>query len=434
MDIKSIIAKKRNKGELDKDEIRYFVGKYTKGEVSEAQASALLSYIYINGLTEDEIMNLAIEMGNSGDVIDLSDISDRIVDKHSTGGVGDKVTLILMPIIAAFGLPVAKISSRGMGVSGGTIDKLESIPGYDTEMTLEEFKENIKKVGVSLINQTLNIAPAEKKLYKLRNEIACYDSIPIIAASLLSLKIATGSNKIVFDITCGRGTYIKSQQEARRLSKLLIKIGKKLGKDVGCVITDMDEPLGYAVGNTLEVIETINSLKGQMPKDVGDVVVSLGSIILKLSGVGENLEQNAANIINIIKSGKAYEKFKEMVASQYGSLQYIEDVEKFKKAEFIVPVYSSEDGNIEKIDADMVGSIAKYLGAGRVNDKDEVDKTSGIVLCKKIGDNVKTGEILAYIHANDESKVLGATKNLVDAFKITTKKVVIKSRIIEICK
>lgn len=434
MDIKSIIAKKRNKGELDKDEIKYFVGKYTKGEITDAQASALLSYIYTNGLTEDEIMNLAIEMGNSGDVIDLSDISDKIVDKHSTGGVGDKVTLILMPIIAAFGLPVAKISSRGLGVSGGTIDKLEAIPGYDTEITLDEFKENIKKVGVSLINQTLNIAPAEKKIYKLRNEVACYDSVPIIAASLLSLKIATGSNKIVFDITCGRGTYIKSQQEAKRLAKLLIKIGKKLGKDVGCVITSMDEPLGYAVGNTLEVIETINSLKGQMPKDVGDVVVSLGSVILKLSGVGDNLEQNAANIINVIKSGKAYEKFKEMVASQYGSLHYVEDVEKLKKAEHIVPVYSSEDGNIQEIDADMVGSIAKYLGAGRANDKVEVDKTSGIVLCKKIGDVVKTGEILAYIHANDESKVLGATKNLVDAFKITTKKVAIKPRIIEICK
>lgn len=434
MDIKSIIAKKRNKGELDKDEIKYFVGKYAKGEITDAQTSALLSYIYINGLTEDEIMNFAIEMGNSGDVIDLSDISDRIVDKHSTGGVGDKVTLILMPIIAAFGLPVAKISSRGLGVSGGTIDKLEAIPGYDAEVTLEEFKENIKKIGVSLINQTLNIAPAERKIYKLRNEIACYDSVPIIAASLLSLKIATGSNKIVFDITCGKGTYIKSAQEAKRLAKLLIKIGKKLGKDVGCVITAMDEPLGYAVGNTLEIIETINSLKGQMPKDVGDVVVSLGSIILKLSGVGDNLEQNAANIIKIIKSGKAYEKFKEMVVSQYGSLQYIEDVEKFKKASYIVPVYSSEDGNIEAIDADMVGSIAKYLGAGRANDKEEVDKTSGIVLCKKIGDTVKTGEILAYIHANDETKVLGATKNLVDAFKITTKKVVIKSRIIEICK
>ena len=434
MDIKSIIAKKRNKGELDKDEIRYFVGKYTKGEITDAQAGALLSYIYTNGLTEDEIMNLAIEMGNSGDVIDLSDISDRIVDKHSTGGVGDKVTLILMPIIAAFGLPVAKISSRGLGVSGGTIDKLESIPGYDTEMSLEEFKENVKNIGVSLINQTFNLAPAEKKMYKLRNEVACYDSVPIIAASLLSLKIATGSNKIVFDITCGKGTYIKSQQEAKRLAKLLIKIGKKLGKDVGCVITSMDEPLGYAVGNTLEVIETINSLKGQMPKDVGDVVVSLGSIILKLSGVGDNLEQNAANIIKIIKSGKAYEKFKEMVVSQYGSLQYIEDVEKFKKALHIVPVYSSDDGNIESIDADMVGSIAKYLGAGRANDKDEVDKTSGIVLCKKIGDTVKTGEILAYIHSNDEAKVLGATKNLVDAFKITTKKVVIKPRIMEICK
>lgn len=434
MDIKSIIAKKRNKGELNKDEIRYFVGKYTKGEISDAQASALLSYIYINGLTEDEIMNLAIEMGNSGDKIDLSDVSDRIVDKHSTGGVGDKVTLILMPIIAAFGLPVAKISSRGLGVSGGTIDKLESIPGYDTEISLDEFKENIKKVGVSLINQTLNIAPAEKKMYKLRNEIGCYDSVPIIAASLLSLKIATGSNKIVFDITCGKGTYIKSPQEAKRLAKLLIKIGKKLGKDVGCVITAMDEPLGYAVGNTLEIIETINSLKGQMPKDVGDVVVSLGSIILKLSGGGDDLNQNAANIIEIIKSGKAYNKFKEMVASQYGSLQYIEDIEKLKKAKHIVPVYSSEDGNIEAIDADIVGSIAKYLGAGRADDKEEVDKTSGIVLCKKIGDTVKTGEILAYIHANDESKVLGATKNLVDAFKLTSKKVAIKPRIIEICK
>ncbi|MGN1299683.1 MAG: thymidine phosphorylase [Candidatus Scatovivens sp.] len=434
MDIKTIIAKKRNKGELDKEEIRYFVGKYTKGEVTEAQAGALLSYIYINGLTEDEITYLALEMGNSGDKIDLSDISDKIVDKHSTGGVGDKVTLILMPIIAAFGLPVAKISSRGLGVSGGTIDKLEAIPGYDTEITLEEFKNNIKNVGVSLINQTLNIAPAEKKIYKLRNEIGCYDSVPIIAASLLSLKVATGSNKIVFDITCGKGTYIKSKEEAKRLSKLLIKIGKRLDKDVGCVITAMDEPLGYAVGNTLEIIETINSLKGQMPQDVGDVVVSLGSIILKLAGLGNDLNQNAANIINVIKSGKAYEKFKEMVANQYGSLQYIEDVEKFKKAKYIVPVYSSEDGFIEKIDADIVGSIAKYLGAGRANDKEEVDKTSGIVLCKKIGDAVKTGEILAYIHANDENKVLGATKNLVDAFKTTNKKVAIKSRIIEVCK
>lgn len=434
MDIKTIIAKKRNKGELDKDEIRYFVGKYTKGEISESQAAALLSYIYINGLTEDEILNLAVEMGNSGEIIDLSDISNKIVDKHSTGGVGDKVTLILMPIIAAFGLPVAKISSRGLGVSGGTIDKLEAIPGYDTEITLDEFKENIKRVGVSLINQTFDIAPAEKKLYKLRNEIACHDSIPIIAASLLSLKIATGSNKIVFDITCGKGTYIKSKEEAKRLANLLIKLGKRLDKDIGCVITTMDEPLGYAVGNTLEIIETINSLKGKMPQDVGDVVISLASMTLKLAGLGDNLEQNAANVINVIKSGKAYEKFKEMVASQYGSLQYIEDIEKFKKAEFIVPVYSTGDGNIEKIDADIVGSIAKYLGAGRANDKEEVDKTSGIVLCKKIGDEVKSGEILAYIHANEESKVLGATKNLVDAFKITTKKVQIKSRVLEICK
>ena len=251
MDIKSIIARKRAKKELTKDEIKIFIGKYTKGEISDAQAAALLSYIYVNGLTEREIVDFTVEMANSGDTIDLSQISNNIVDKHSTGGVGDKVTLILMPIIASLGLPVAKISSRGFGISGGTIDKLESIPGYDSEISLNEFKENVEKVGVSIIHQSLNLAPAESKIYKLRNEIGCGDSLPIIAASLMSLKVASGSNKIVFDITCGNGTYIKTREEARRLAKLLKRLGILLGKDVGSVITSMDEPLGYSVGHIL---------------------------------------------------------------------------------------------------------------------------------------------------------------------------------------
>lgn len=434
MDINSIIRKKRNKQELKEEEIKLFIGKYTKGEVSEAQAGALLSYIYINGLTENEIINFARQMAASGEKIDLSDISNQIVDKHSTGGVGDKVTLILIPIIAALDLPVAKISSRGLGISGGTIDKLEAIPGFDTQMNLEEFKENIKKVGASIINQNFNIAPAEKKMYKLRNEVACNDSIPLIAASLLSLKLATGSNKIAFDITCGKGTYLKTKDEAKRLAKLLVKLGKKLDKDIGCVITTMDEPLGYAIGDTLEIIETINSLKGKMPQDVGDVVVALGSVILKLAGYGEDLNKNAGTIREVIQSGKAYEKFKEIVAAQYGSLEYIENVDKFKKAEYIIPVYATEGGNIEQIDADIIGSIAKYLGAGRMKNEEDVDKTSGILLNKKIGDSVQIGEIMATIHANDEQKALSATKILEEAFKITNKKIILGSRIVEIIK
>ena len=432
MDIKSIIAKKRMKKELTKDEIKVFVGKFTKGEITEAQAAALLSYIYMNGLTEREIVDLAVEMANSGETLDLTQISDNIVDKHSTGGVGDKATLILMPIIASLGLPVAKISSRGLGISGGTIDKLESIPGYDSEISLEEFKENIQKVGVSIINQTFNLAPAENKLYKLRNEIACGDSIPIIAASLMSLKLATGSNKIVFDITCGSGTYIKSREEARRLAKLLKRLGVLLGKDVGCVITSMDEPLGYSIGHILEIKEALECLQGKITQDIGDVVVTLGRVILELSTNCRDKVQNERTIIEAIKSGRAYAKFKEMVASQYGSLEYLDNVDKFPVAKHVIAVYATEEGFVEKVDADMVGSIARYLGAGRMNKDSEINRTAGIELKKKIGDEVKSGDILAYIHTDDESKVIGATQNLKDAFKLSVKKVVQKSKVLEI--
>lgn len=367
MDMKNIITKKRAGKELTKDEIKVFIGKYTKDEVSDAQAAALLSYIYINGLTEREIVDFAVEMANSGGVIDLSQISDNIVDKHSTGGVGDKVTLILMPIIASLGLPVAKISSRGLGISGGTIDKLESIPGYNAEISLDEFKENIEKVGVSIINQSFNIAPAENKIYRLRNEIGCGDSTPIVAASLMSLKLATGSNKIVFDITCGTGTYIKTLQYAKRLARILKRLGVLLNKDVICVITSMDEPLGYSVGHILEIKETLECLQGRMTQDVQDVIITLGRATLELATNVKDKVQNEKIILDAIKSGKAYEKFKDMVKSQYGSLEYIEDPEKLPVAKNVVPVYSSGEGFIEKIDADMVRKYSKIF-RGRANE------------------------------------------------------------------
>lgn len=434
MDIKSIIRKKRVKQELTKEEIRYFVSKLVRGEITEAQASAVLSYIYINGLTEDEILYLSVAMAESGDMIDLSDIAENIVDKHATGGIGDKATILLMPILASLDIPVAKVSSRGYGVSGGTIDKLESIPGFQTDLTVDEFKQNLKDVGVCIMNQGLNFAPAEGKIYKLRNEVACENSLPIIAASLMSLKVATGSNKIVFDITCGKGTYIKTHEEAKRLAKLLVRLGKSLGKEVACVITDMNQPVGYSVGHNLEMKETIMALRGIISPDLGDVVEALGSIMIALATDSKDLNANANMIKEVMKTGKAYEKFKEMVAAQGGDVEFVEDPELLDKSKYIMPVLATEAGTVESIDADMVGSIARYLGAGRMQDSGKINRTAGITINKKIGDNVTVGETLAYIHTDEDSKINGTTQNLKEAFKITNKKLNMKSRVLEIIK
>lgn len=434
MDIKSIIRKKRLKQELTKEEIRYFVSKLVREEITEAQASAVLSYIYVNGLTEDEILYLSVAMAESGDMIDLSDIAENIVDKHATGGIGDKATILLMPILASLDIPVAKVSSRGYGISGGTIDKLESIPGFQTDLTVEEFKHNLKDVGVCIMNQGLNFAPAEGKIYKLRNEVACENSLPIIAASLMSLKIATGSNKIVFDITCGKGTYIKTHEEAKRLAKLLVKLGKSLGKEIACVITDMNQPIGYSIGHNLEMKETIMALRGIISPDLGDVVEALGSIMIALATDSKDLNANANMIKEVMKTGKAYEKFKEMVAAQGGEIEFVEDPELLEKSKYIMPVLATEAGTVEAIDADMVGSIARYLGAGRMQDSGKINRTAGITINKKIGDNVTVGETLAYIHTDEDSKINGTTQNLKEAFKITNKKLNMKSRVLEIIK
>lgn len=432
MDIKSIIRKKRNSEELTRDEINYFIGKLEKGEITEAQAGAVLSYIYINGLTEDEILYMSIAMAESGDLIDLSDISDNIVDKHSTGGLGDKATILLMPVLAALDIPIAKISSRGYGVSGGTIDKLESIPGFQTDFTPDEFRTKLRNVGVCLMNQGLNLAPAETKMYKLRNELACENSLPIIAASLMSLKIATGSNKIVFDITCGKATYIKNLEEAKRLAKLLVVMGKRIDKEVVCVITNMNQPIGMSIGHNLEIKETIMALRGIISDDLANVVETLGSIMIALATDNKDLVENSRIIKETIKSGKALEKFKEMVLEQYGDINYIDDPELFEKSKFIMPVIATEAGTVESIDCDMVGSIARYLGAGRMKDEGEINRTAGITLNKKIGDSVMVGETLAYIHTDEESKINSTTQHLKEAFKITTKRISNHQKILSI--
>ena len=310
MNIQEIIAKKRDKQVLSKDEIAYFVHGYTEETITDYQAAALMMAIYLNGMNEEETTNLTMEMAYSGDVLDLSSFG-TVVDKHSTGGIGDKVSLILMPTIAALGVPVAKMSGRGLGYTGGTIDKLEAIPGYRTGIEVEEFLANVQKIGISLIGQTLNLAPADKKLYALRDTISCTESIPLIASSIMSKKIAAGASKIVLDVTCGSGAFMKTREQATSLAIEMNKIGKLAEKETVCVLTNMEEPLGTYVGNALEVVEAIEALHGNMEQDVEEVVLTLGAYMLKLAGKGEDIAENKQVMKACIAGGKAFAKFQE---------------------------------------------------------------------------------------------------------------------------
>lgn len=330
MNILDIIAKKRDSKELTKQEIEYFVKEYTVGSITDYQAAALIMAIYIKGMNDREITDLTLAMAHSGEVLDLSCFGENVVDKHSTGGVGDKVSIILLPIIASLGVPVAKMSGRGLGFTGGTVDKMESIPGYKTNISIKDFIEDVKKVGISMIGQTMNLAPADKKIYALRDAISCVENIPLIASSIMSKKIASGANKIVIDVTVGKGAFMKNKEDAQKLAEQMIRIGKLAGREVRCVLTPMDEPLGYAVGNSLEVIEAINFLKGNMPKDLKDVVLELGANMLQLAGKGENIEENKLKMLKNIENGAAFNKFEEMVKNQGGDISYLEDTTKFK--------------------------------------------------------------------------------------------------------
>ena len=403
MNIINIIDKKRLNKELTNEEINYFIREYTKGAIPDYQASALLMAICINGMNPREIVDFTMAMVHSGDMLDLSDISNNIVDKHSTGGVGDKVTLIVMPIIASLGIPVAKMSGRGLGITGGTIDKLESIPGYNVNLTLEQCKENVKQHGISIIAQTGDLAPADKKLYALRDVTATVQSIPLIASSIMSKKIAAGANHIVLDVTCGKGAFMKDISMARQLADMMIEIGKLANRDTRCVITAMDQPLGYAIGNSLEVIEAINFLKGDMPEDLKEVILEIGSEMLKVCGSGDDIENNKQLILDSINSGKAFEKFKELVIAQGGDKSFIEDTSKFEKAAYQLELKASQNGYIKEIDSYKIGEYCMNLGAGRKRKEDSINHKVGIILKKKIGDYIEEGENLAIVHTDDEN-------------------------------
>ena len=417
MDILSIIEKKRDKKELNKEEIDYFVKEYTEGNIPDYQAAALIMAIYLNDMSKEETANLTMAMANSGEKIDLSDISDIIIDKHSTGGVGDKITIILMPIIASLGVPVAKMSGRGLGFTGGTADKLESIPGYRIDLATDEFKKNVSEIGISLITSSLNLAPADKKIYALRDTIGCVSSIPLIASSIMSKKIAAGANKIVIDLTCGNGAFMKNKHDASDLAKTMIKIGDKTGKEVRCVLTNMDEPVGYAVGNQLEIIEATEALKGNMPKDVEEIVYALGNQILIMAGKAKNEDEATGMIRVTLETQKAFEKFKELVVKQGGDVSYIDDVTKFRQAQYIEPVTARKSGTIKEINTEKIGRVASYIGAGRLEKDDKIDPEAGIVICKKIGEQIKKGDIIAYVHTNRKDKVEEAVKDIQESYE-----------------
>ena len=422
MNIIDIISKKRDGKELSEEEINFFITEYTNNRIEDYQAAALIMAIYIKGMNYRETKDLTMAMANSGDILDLSKLGSNVVDKHSTGGVGDKVTLILAPLIASLGIPVAKMSGRGLGFTGGTADKIESIPGYNTEVSEKQFIENVEKIGISLITQTLNLAPADKKIYALRDTIACTESIPLIASSIMSKKIASGANKIVLDVTCGYGAFMKNRKQAEELSKTMIEIGKLAGRETVCIVTDMNEPLGYAVGNNLEVIEAIEFLKGDMPSDLKEVVIELGAYMIKLAGKGDNIEENKQKLLENIKNGKAYDKFIELVKNQGGDISYIEDTEKFEKAPIIKEVISNKEGNIQEINAKTIGEISCALGAGRQTKTDKIDLSVGIILNKKVGDYVKIGDIIATVYANDQEKANKAEEEILNTYKIGKEK------------
>ena len=418
MNIQDIIEKKRDKQKLEKEEIEFFVREYTNGNIPDYQASALLMAICINGMEDEEIVNLTFEMVNSGDKLDLSELG-TVVDKHSTGGVGDKVTLILTPIIASLGVPIAKMSGRGLGYTGGTIDKLESIPGYMTNISEREFIKNVKKIGISLIGQTANLVPADKKIYALRDATGTTESIPLIASSIMSKKIAAGANKIVLDVTYGGGAFMKTKEIAQELADTMVRIGELAKRETVAILTPMAEPLGKNIGNSLEVIEAIKALNGNMEEDVKNVVLLLGADMLKLAGKGNNLEENKKRILESISNGKALAKFKELIVNQGGDVSYIDEPKRFKKAEYILPVYAEGSGTINRLDAEEVGELAVFLGAGRIQKEDTIEPEVGIRLEKKTGDKVEKGDILAYIYANSKDKAEQAVNKLREIYLIT---------------
>ena len=409
-----LIMKKRKGEELTTEEINFFVDGFTKGEIPDYQASAMLMAIFFNKMNKRETADLTNAMVESGDKIDLSNINGIKVDKHSTGGVGDKTSICLTPLVASLGIPVAKMSGRGLGHTGGTIDKLETFEGFSVELTEEKFMENVNKINIAIMGQSGNLVPADKKLYALRDVTATVDNMSLIASSIMSKKLASGADAIVLDVKVGDGAFMKTPETAKELAQEMVDIGKHLGRETIGVISDMDQPLGYAIGNSLEVMEAIELLKGNGPKDLLELTLTIGSNMLLCAKKAESIEEARKMLIENIENGKGLEKLKDFVKAQGGDITPIDDFSKFPKAKYIEEVIAPVDGYITKINAEAFGLIAMELGAGRATKESEIDLAVGLVLNKKRGEKVNKGDVLAYIHSNSEEKIEKARKSILE--------------------
>ncbi|EST11869.1 pyrimidine-nucleoside phosphorylase [Sporolactobacillus laevolacticus] len=397
-----IITKKRDGYALSPEEIRFFIEGYVSGSIPDYQASALAMAIYFKDMTDVEIAELTRAMIDSGETVDLSAITGVKVDKHSTGGVGDTTTLVLAPLVASVGVPVAKMSGRGLGFTGGTIDKLESIAGFSVEMTSDHFVQLVNRDQIAVIGQTGDLVPADKKLYALRDVSGSVESIPLIASSIMSKKIAAGADAIVLEVTCGSGAFMKKEEDAIRLAETMVQIGTHVGRKTAAVITDMSQPLGFAIGNALEVKEAIDTLQGHGPNDLEELVFALGSRMVLLAGKAENLEDARGQLEQALAQGKAFAKFKQFIENQGGDPAIADHPEQLPRAKYQIDLLAKESGVVAELRADQIGLAAMLLGAGRATKEDSINHAAGIVLCKKVGDRVAKGEPLLTIHSDSK--------------------------------
>ncbi len=416
-----LIEKKKHGQELSQDEIAWMIRGFVDEEIPDYQMAAMLMAIYFQGMTDRETAELTMEMAGSGDMVDLSPIQGVKADKHSTGGVGDKTTLVIVPIVAANGVKVAKMSGRGLGHTGGTIDKLESIPGFQTAIPREEFFQIVNRTGAAVIGQSGNLVPADKKLYALRDVTATVDSIPLIASSIMSKKIAAGSNAIVLDVKTGSGAFMKTLEDSIRLAEKMVAIGTHAGRDCCALITDMDVPLGHAVGNSLEMQESIEVLKGRGPADLTEVCIDLAANMLYMAKAG-TIEECTKLAEDSIADGRGLKALKDMVESQGGDGSYIDHPEKFHQAPYSMEVKADEAGFISHMDTEAIGIVSVMLGAGRSRKEDPIDHSAGLILRKKYGDPVQPGDVLAVLRTSDQKLLPGAVKKLKAAYRISREK------------
>lgn len=419
MNMYDLIVKKKRGGELSAEEIRWMIREYTDGNIPDYQMSAMMMAICFVGMTDEETKDLTLAMAHSGDVLDLSAICGIKVDKHSTGGVGDKTSLVLAPLVASLGAPVAKMSGRGLGHTGGTIDKLESFTGFRTDLTPDEFIRNVNTIHIAIAGQTANLAPADKKLYALRDVTGTVDQMSLIASSIMSKKLASGADGIVLDVKTGDGAFMKSFRDAKALAEEMVSIGRLAGKDVSAVISDMDQPLGNAVGNALEVKEAIDTLRGRGPEDLEELVLTLGALMTVKAGKAPDAERAREMLKEKLENGEAFRVFKEFIRAQGGDPEEAEHPERLPAAKYQEEVLSDREGYVSDICTEEIGRISLLLGGGRETKESEIDLAVGVILLRKKGGYIRKGEPLAVIHANSREKMKEAEKRLLAAYTVT---------------